>query len=51
MKFSIKHFIGHGFKSPSGQPSIASSKNSSVVNTMCIIHSATLMRLPQENFN
>ena len=27
------------------------SKNPSVVNTICIIHSTTLMRLPQENFN
>ena len=30
---------------------IVNSKNPSVVNTICIIHSATLMRLPQENLN
>ena len=36
-----------GFKSHSGQLSIATS----VVNTICIIHSATLILLPQETFN
>ena len=35
----------------SGQLSIATSKNPSVVNIICTIHSATLMSLPQENFN
>ena len=33
------------------QPSIATSKNPSVVNTTCIIHSATLVWLPQANFS
>ena len=33
------------------QPSITTSTNPSVVNTICIIQSATLMGLPQENFN
>ena len=34
----------------SHQLSVATSKNPSVVDTICTIHSATLMSLPQENF-
>ena len=40
-------FSGRGFKSHSGQLYMATSTNPSVVNTICSIHSNTLMWLPQ----
>ena len=42
---------GCGFKSHSRPLSIATSKNPTVVNIICISSSATLMWLPQETFN
>ena len=39
----IHTFSGRRFKSNSGQLSIATSKNPSVLYTICIIHSAAFM--------